>query len=57
MTCLHNPSKFPFLEFPKKAILLPQKKENFTIFTQLHNPSKFPFQEPPKQAIFFPRKK
>src|SRR5258708_8539494 len=26
---LHNPSKFPFLELPKTAILLPQNKEIF----------------------------
>jgi len=32
---LHNPSKFPFWEFPKKAIFHPQSKENFIIFDRL----------------------
>ena len=35
LTCLHNPSKFPFWEFPKKAILFLQSKEKFIIFDML----------------------
>ena len=35
LALLHNPSKFSFWEFPKKAILLLQSKEFFIVFDRL----------------------
>ena len=45
LVCLHNPSKFPFLESPYKEIFFPKRQFHSSKghMICLHKPSKFPF--------------